>query len=226
MNGPTEVSPALPPAGWHPDPYGSGLRWWDGATWTHHVSPAQHQAPLPASAPSSGRTPSGRQLLIGGAALIAVVAAIAILVGGGGDSSSPENPEAGAAASASPGTANPLPLEPPAESPAEPSVVPPAAVGAPDEFAKERAHSAQVAIEAYATDHGESYVAATPQALIAIDPVLQDASFEVASTVHTYRIVVRSQTGAVFSVAKEADGGLVYACSPEGRRGCPPGGSW
>lgn len=28
--------PEMPPAGWYPDPEGSGLRWWDGAGWTQH----------------------------------------------------------------------------------------------------------------------------------------------------------------------------------------------
>ena len=29
---------SVPPAGWHPDPYGQArLRWWDGARWTEHT---------------------------------------------------------------------------------------------------------------------------------------------------------------------------------------------
>ena len=45
------------PAGWYPDPEdSSGLRYWDGATWTEHRSPAQ--AP-PAPQPSYGSTEYG-----------------------------------------------------------------------------------------------------------------------------------------------------------------------
>jgi hypothetical protein len=31
---------ALPPPGWHPDPWGAArLRWWDGRAWSGHVAP-------------------------------------------------------------------------------------------------------------------------------------------------------------------------------------------
>lgn len=30
-------------AGWHPDPDGQGLRWWDGVQWTSHTSDPQPQ---------------------------------------------------------------------------------------------------------------------------------------------------------------------------------------
>jgi uncharacterized protein YxjI len=47
------VTQPPPPAGWYPDPAGSGgSRWWDGQVWTEHVSePAQAVATSPAQAP-------------------------------------------------------------------------------------------------------------------------------------------------------------------------------
>lgn len=40
------------PAGWYPDPAGSGMqRWWDGAGWTDHRQWPQAPAPVPGGAP-------------------------------------------------------------------------------------------------------------------------------------------------------------------------------
>jgi uncharacterized RDD family membrane protein YckC len=37
---PATAPPALPPPGWHSDPYGQArLRWWDGTRWTGYTSP-------------------------------------------------------------------------------------------------------------------------------------------------------------------------------------------
>jgi hypothetical protein len=35
----TPLNTGLPPAAWHPDPYGvANMRWWDGTQWTEHTS--------------------------------------------------------------------------------------------------------------------------------------------------------------------------------------------
>lgn len=41
------------PAGWYPDPHGSGPRWWNGQAWHEPVQPAPPTAPPP-GAPSGG----------------------------------------------------------------------------------------------------------------------------------------------------------------------------
>src|ERR1700754_118190 len=48
-----------------------------------------------------------------------------------------------------------------------------------DSKAKETAHSAQVAIETYATEHGGSYVGATVQALHKIEPTIEQGTEKV-----------------------------------------------
>lgn len=47
----TNAHDARPPAGWYPDPAGSGQqRWWDGIGWTAHLAPAAPTSPAAAAA--------------------------------------------------------------------------------------------------------------------------------------------------------------------------------
>jgi hypothetical protein len=67
-------TPALPPAGWFPNPDDpSELRWWDGTAWTEHTAPPT--AVVPANAPrTKGRIPIGTWIGIGLTALFALAA--------------------------------------------------------------------------------------------------------------------------------------------------------
>jgi|SRR5881394_2089533 len=94
-----------------------------------------------------------------------------------------------------------------------------------DAKAKEYAHSAQVAIETFATDHGGSYVGAGAeegQPLIDIEPTLSSAEFTVDSAeADGYEITVTgSKATQTFSV-KNAAGTLTFPCTEGGEGGCP-----
>jgi type IV pilus assembly protein PilA len=91
-----------------------------------------------------------------------------------------------------------------------------------DAKAKEYAHSAQVAMETYSTDHDGSYENATEAALEEIEPTLSSADFSVDSaTADSYELTVNSTSeGQTFSVVNEA-GTLTFPCTVGGEGGCP-----
>ena len=63
------------PAGWYPDPDGSGgRRYFDGESWTEHRAPVV-ESPPPASAPAADRPPGANGKVVAG-----VVAAVVVLV--------------------------------------------------------------------------------------------------------------------------------------------------
>ena len=100
-----------------------------------------------------------------------------------------------------------------------------------DAKAKEYAHSAQVAIETYATDNEGQYTGATDVLLEGIEPSLASVDGTIISGVptdDTYTITITSSTDNTFSV--ENDGGtLEFPCTvadPDNRGGCPTSGFW
>jgi type IV pilus assembly protein PilA len=105
-----------------------------------------------------------------------------------------------------------------------------------DAKAKENAHSAQVAIETFATDHSGSYVNATAAELKKIEPTITVAvtSGEPGKETTTEGIVVTKATADEYTIQswssnqrvfelKNVKGTLTYPCSPTGG-GCPVGG--
>jgi type IV pilus assembly protein PilA len=97
-----------------------------------------------------------------------------------------------------------------------------------DAKAKEYAHSAQVAMETFATDHGGKYTGATKAELIAIEPTLSSATFSaeptITSTGEGYTItIVGSKSTQKFSIKNEK-GTMTYPCEVAGQGGCPSGG--
>jgi type IV pilus assembly protein PilA len=102
-----------------------------------------------------------------------------------------------------------------------------------DAKAKEYAHSAQVAIETYATDHNGSYANATPAELIKIEPTLSSAkfanvvaaAFNPAPTATGYTIEIEgSASTQKFGVVNTA-GSMTFPCEVGGVGGCPDTGA-
>jgi type IV pilus assembly protein PilA len=109
---------------------------------------------------------------------------------------------------------------------------------ASDSKAKENAHTAQVAIETFATEHNGSYVGATVEKLHAIEPTIQESKeggegIEIVGTPteKTYTInSISANAGHEFEIVND-EGKLTYPCSPPGEGGCPKakeggGGDW
>jgi type IV pilus assembly protein PilA len=108
-----------------------------------------------------------------------------------------------------------------------------------DAGAKEMAHTAQVAMETYATDNNGSYSAVDPAALNAIDnslalaagsppkPFLSAAAATASG--NGWNLTITSPTGNTFSIARSDAGALSFTCVVPGsnnRAGCPTGGNW
>jgi type IV pilus assembly protein PilA len=92
-----------------------------------------------------------------------------------------------------------------------------------DAKAKEYAHSAQVAMETYSTDHNGSYEGADVSALVAIEPTLSSADLTVDdATPNSYELTSESSNGHTFQVINNA-GTLTFPCDPPGEGGCPEG---
>jgi type IV pilus assembly protein PilA len=99
-----------------------------------------------------------------------------------------------------------------------------------DAKAKETAHTAQVALETYATDNGGSYAGATLEDLHEIEPTIIGEGLGEESPVtleglgaNAYTIKVDSTTGNWFKVVN-AGGSLSWPCEEGGKGGCPVGG--
>ncbi|MFL5900377.1 MAG: type IV pilin protein [Solirubrobacterales bacterium] len=89
-----------------------------------------------------------------------------------------------------------------------------------DAKAKEYAHSAEVAMETFSTDHNGTYTGAEEAKLIEIEPTLSNAEFTVSGvTADEYTIASVSSSGNEFEVVNVA-GALTFPCTTAGKGGC------
>jgi len=96
-----------------------------------------------------------------------------------------------------------------------------------DADSKAMAHTAQTAVETYATDNNGAYTGATLAALQNIESTIDaTVSFVGAPTATDYHIrVTNPVTGHTFDIVR-AGGTFTYPCNPGGQGGCPTGGNW
>ena len=106
-----------------------------------------------------------------------------------------------------------------------------------DAKAKENAHTAQVAMETFSTDHNGTYLGASVTELKLIEPTIKAATTTGEGAAATtsegivttglssngYTIESHSSNGHVFKVVNAA-GVMSYPCTTEGKGGCPTGG--
>ncbi len=97
-----------------------------------------------------------------------------------------------------------------------------------DAKAKEYAHSAQVAMETWFTDHA-TYAGATEEGLEAIEPSLKNATFPAGGVAPNgttgYSITIQgAKTTQTFGVTN-TNGTLTYPCTVGGQGGCPETGA-
>ena len=109
---------------------------------------------------------------------------------------------------------------------------------AKDSAAKEMAHTAQVAMETYATDNGGNYDLVTPAKLGGIEnaisttvstknPYLSAAASAGAQNKGWTLTITSGATGNTFTIARdETTGALTFSCLATGKAGCPSNGNW
>jgi type IV pilus assembly protein PilA len=100
-----------------------------------------------------------------------------------------------------------------------------------DSKAKENAHTAQVALETFATEHNGEYTTATVALLQAIEPTVQnepaaagEEGLKLAGLGKTgYTIESFASTGNDFKI-KNTAGAMSFTCTTPGKGGCPAAG--
>jgi type IV pilus assembly protein PilA len=102
-----------------------------------------------------------------------------------------------------------------------------------DSKAKENAHTAQVAMETFATENGGSYEGATAAKLKEIEPTIVVATSKEGKTSEGIVTAETSKTGYKIESFSSNEhkfeivntkGAMTYPCTPPGEGGCPTGG--
>jgi type IV pilus assembly protein PilA len=103
-----------------------------------------------------------------------------------------------------------------------------------DAKAKEYDHTAQVAMETYATEHSGLYTGATNAELQKIEPTVQSKpaktgeeglTITVGTSGKEYTLTSTASNGHEYTI-KNVEGKLEFTCTPKEKGGCPSTGNW
>jgi prepilin-type N-terminal cleavage/methylation domain-containing protein len=100
-----------------------------------------------------------------------------------------------------------------------------------DSAAKTQVGTLQTTMKLFAMENSGSYAGASLTKLQAIEPTLRDRTTAIAKEVvspTTTGFTIESEavgSGDVFKLESE-DGAVTRSCSPRGKGGCPPSGTW
>jgi hypothetical protein len=95
-----------------------------------------------------------------------------------------------------------------------------------DVQAQTQTRTAQAAMETYSTDHDGQYAGATADALKQVEPTLADAALTVEALPEGYTLMVESESGTNFSIARDPVGTTTLTCDAPGAGNCPDSGDW
>ncbi len=101
-----------------------------------------------------------------------------------------------------------------------------------DSKSKENVHTAQVAMETCATEHGNKYTECDQTALHAIEPVIPatGGGYTISGTTPTKGYTITSKTSGgeetTFTLTRSESGALTYTCNHGGKGGCPSSENW
>ena len=97
---------------------------------------------------------------------------------------------------------------------------------AADADARAAVRTAQVTLEALATDNNGSYDGIDAADAAELEPALADADLTVTGDETTYTVEVTSASGTEFSITRDENGKIEHTCSAPGVGACSASGDW
>lgn len=228
LQGSTQAPMAAPIQGWYADPYGQGLRWWDGAAWTGNVQPAAPPVAPPAPAPPVATAAAPAAQYSSGPDLTPYTGSFTSTPTLPVTSSAPEDRQKvflgiGIVVAVAAALFFIFVVMGGED---EPTLKDAVEQGRSDRQAMADARTVQTALETYVMDHNGSYASATQEGLAKVESSVAQMDFALTPEKSRYVIAVTSEGGTTFTITREADGSMTTVCDQPATGGCGPSGTW